>query len=90
MEDPADNPEGAVLKKDASTLMRACMNKLSPEHHEVIDLIYYHDGTIEEGAEIIQAPTNTVKTGVHYARKRLARLLAAHRGFDRRALLQAT
>jgi len=87
--DPADNPENAVLKKDACALMRSCINELSPEHREIIDLIYYHEKTVEEVATIIRAPKNTVKTRAHYARKHLAQLLAARKDFDHRTLLQA-
>jgi RNA polymerase sigma-70 factor, ECF subfamily len=55
---------------------------MSREHREVIDLIYYHEKSVEEVAEIIQLPKNTVKTCMFYARKRLAELLSAHRDFD--------
>jgi len=89
IEDPADNPENAVVKKDACALMRACINQLSPEHREIIDLIYYHEKTIDEVAMIIRAPRNTVKTRAFYARRHLAQLLAERKGFDHHALLQA-
>ena len=48
----------------------------------MIDLVYYHEKSVEEIAEIIQLPKNTVKTRTFYARKRLARLLSTHRDFD--------
>jgi RNA polymerase sigma-70 factor, ECF subfamily len=89
IEDEADNPENTALKQDECALMRACINKLSPEHQETIDLIYYHEKTVEEVATIIQAPKNTVKMRAHYARKHLAHLLAARKDFDRHTLLQA-
>jgi RNA polymerase sigma-70 factor, ECF subfamily len=44
----------------------------------VIDLVYYHDKTVDEVAEIIRVPKNTVKTRMFYARKCLGRLLEAH------------
>jgi RNA polymerase sigma-70 factor, ECF subfamily len=80
--DSADTPEEAILKMDRSAQLRACLTRLSPEHREIVDLVYYHDKTIEEVAEIIRAPKNTVKTRMFYARKRLAQLLAAHQDFD--------
>jgi RNA polymerase sigma-70 factor (ECF subfamily) len=52
------------------------------EHREVVDLVYYHEKSIEEVAAIIGIPKNTVKTRVFYARKRLADLLATA-GVDR-------
>jgi DNA-directed RNA polymerase specialized sigma24 family protein len=61
---------------------RTKLKQLSPEHREIVDLVYYHDKTIEEVADIIQVPKNTVKTRMFYARKRLAQLLAVHKDFD--------
>lgn len=89
IEDPSDNPEDSILKKDRGEMIRACMNELSREHREIIDLIYYHEKSVEEVAEILQVPKNTVKTRTHYARKRMAQLLTAREDFDRHEALQA-
>jgi hypothetical protein len=48
---------------------------MSREHRDVIDLIYYRERSVEEVAEIMHTPKNTMKTQVHHARKRLAGLL---------------
>src|SRR5213592_667794 len=40
--DPADNPEIVLLKKNRDELLRRSLASLSPEHGEVIDLVYYH------------------------------------------------
>jgi RNA polymerase sigma-70 factor (ECF subfamily) len=77
IEDVSDDPEVAVQKKDKSEALRKCMQSLSPEHREIIDLVYYHEKSIEEVAEIVGIPENTVKTRMFYARKRLAELLKA-------------
>jgi RNA polymerase sigma-70 factor, ECF subfamily len=77
IEDAADNPEVALEKKDKSTVLRQCLEKLSPEHKEIIDLVYYHEKSVEEVAEIVGIPENTVKTRMFYARKKLAELLKA-------------
>jgi RNA polymerase sigma-70 factor (ECF subfamily) len=82
LEDSADTPEEAVLKEDRSAQVRRCLVQMSPEHREVIDLVYYHEKSIEEVADIIRAPKNTVKTRMFYARKRLAQLLSHHCDFD--------
>jgi len=42
---------------------------------EVMNLVYYQDKSIEEVAKIVGVPTNTVKTRMFYARRRLAELL---------------
>jgi predicted DNA-binding protein (UPF0251 family) len=58
---------------------------LSPAHREVIDLVYYHEKSIDEVAEIIGIPQNTVKTRMLYARKQISDLMSAQ-GIDRAAL----
>jgi RNA polymerase sigma-70 factor (ECF subfamily) len=73
--DPADDPEAAVQKKDRSEILRKCLTKLSRQHRDIIDLVYYHEKSIEEVAEIVGISNNTVKTRVFYARKRLSHLL---------------
>jgi len=82
MADHASTPEQAVLEMDRSTQIRACLRQLSTDHREIIDLVYYHDKTIDEVAEIIGVPKNTVKTRMFYARKRLAQLLSRCSDFD--------
>src|SRR5207249_1334488 len=62
-------------KKDKSAMLRKCLAGLSAEHREIIDLVYYHEKSVEEVAEIVGIPENTVKTRMFYARKRLAELL---------------
>jgi RNA polymerase sigma-70 factor, ECF subfamily len=87
--DGADTPEQSALATDRGAQLRECLKKLTAEHREIVDLVYYHDKTIEEVAEIIQAPKNTVKTRMFYARKRLAQLLAQHQDFDHLATAEA-
>jgi len=82
VEDPADNPEVAILKKDKSEILRQCLTTLSLEHREIIDLIYYHEKSIDEVAEIVGIPRSTVKTRVFYARNRLSHRLKI-KGMDR-------
>ena len=73
IEDAADNPEEALIKLDNGAMLRASLARMSPEHREIIDLVYYHEKTITEVAEILQVPRNTVKTRMFYARKALQR-----------------
>ncbi len=77
IEDPSDDPEVSLDKKDKSAAIRKCLEKLSAEHREIIDLVYYHEKSVEEVAQIVGIPENTVKTRMFYARKRLAELLKA-------------
>jgi RNA polymerase sigma-70 factor (ECF subfamily) len=80
--DQYSTPEQILLETDRRAQLRACLSQLSPDHREIIDLVYYHDKSIEEVAEIVGVPKNTVKTRMFYARRRLAQLLAEHHDFD--------
>ena len=79
IEDPHANPEMMMQNRQTSELVLGCLQRLSPTHREVIDLVYYHGRSLEEVAEIVGVAPNTVKTRVFYARKRIAQLLAAQR-----------
>jgi RNA polymerase sigma-70 factor (ECF subfamily) len=70
--DPADNPELVLQKKNQTELVRHSLARLSPEHGEVIDLVYYHGKSVREIAEIVGVAAATVKTRMFYARKKLA------------------
>jgi RNA polymerase sigma-70 factor, ECF subfamily len=48
---------------------------LSPEHREIIDLVYYHEKSVDEVAHILDVPPATVKTRMFYARKKLVELV---------------
>jgi len=82
LEDPGDSPEVSVLKKNKGEVLRQCLTALTPEHREIIDLVYYHEKSVEEVAQIVGIGENTVKTRMFYARKRLSELLKAA-GIDR-------
>jgi RNA polymerase sigma-70 factor (ECF subfamily) len=82
IEDQSDDPELTLAKKDKSAVLRQCLTGLSTEHREVIDLVYYHEKSVEEVAEIVGIPAATVKTRMFYARKKLSEMMR-ERGIDR-------
>lgn len=72
MEDSADNPEIQSAKRSKADIMRACLEKLSNDHREVVDLVYYQDMSIAAAAAVLEIPENTVKTRMFHARKNLS------------------
>jgi RNA polymerase sigma-70 factor (ECF subfamily) len=74
--DPADDPEVMLQKKNRAELLRHSLARLSPEHVEVIDLVYFHGKSVKEVAEIVGIAEATVKTRMFYARKKLAEVVA--------------
>jgi len=78
--DIADQAATAEETSDAgkrSATLRACLEQLSPSHREIIDLVYYHEQSVDEVSTILGVPAATVKTRMFYARKRLAELVKA-------------
>jgi RNA polymerase sigma-70 factor (ECF subfamily) len=77
-DDGSDDPETAIDKSQKHSILLNCLSNLSAAHREVVDLVYYHQKTIDEVAVITGLGRNTVKTRMFYARKRLAEMLGAH------------
>jgi RNA polymerase sigma-70 factor (ECF subfamily) len=73
--DPTDDAETMVERQGRSTVVRQCLSQLSTIHREVLDLVYYHEKSIDEVAQIVGVPASTVKTRIFYARKRMESLL---------------
>ena len=82
IEDLADSPEVALAKKDKATVLRGAINKLSVKHREIVNLVDYHEKSVEEVAGIVGIPEATVKTRMFYARKKLSEILK-EQGIDR-------
>jgi RNA polymerase sigma-70 factor (ECF subfamily) len=82
IEDTSDTPDVTLAKKETGVVIKQCLTLLTAEHREIIDLVYYHEKSVEEVAEIVGIPEATVKTRMFYARRKLAELLKA-RGIER-------
>ena len=73
--DERDTPEASLDRSTTSAIRRSCIGKLSPAHREIVDLVYFHEMSVEEAGRVIGIPQATVKTRMFYARKQLAELL---------------
>jgi RNA polymerase sigma-70 factor (ECF subfamily) len=83
LDDAMEIPDQAVTAdetldaRERSALLRQCLAQLSAAHREIIDLVYYHENSVDEVSVITGVPAATVKTRMFYARKRLAELMKA-------------
>jgi RNA polymerase sigma-70 factor, ECF subfamily len=50
--DSADNPEIALQKKSRGELVRAAMMKRSADRRDILDLVYYHENSVEDCASV--------------------------------------
>jgi RNA polymerase sigma-70 factor (ECF subfamily) len=82
IEDDADDPEVTLAKKDKAAVLRQCLVRLSAEHREIVNLVYYQHKSVEEVSGIVGIPEATVKTRMFYARKKLSELLT-EQGIER-------
>jgi DNA-directed RNA polymerase specialized sigma24 family protein len=63
-----------LQEKDRDELLRRALTRLSPERRQVIDLVYYHEKSVDEVARILDVPPATVKTRMFYAQKKIGRV----------------
>jgi RNA polymerase sigma-70 factor, ECF subfamily len=74
--DDADDPEAAADRASRGAVVRRCLTRLPAPLREIVDLIYYHEKTVTEVAQIVGIPPGTVKTRMFHARSRLQEMLA--------------
>jgi RNA polymerase sigma-70 factor (ECF subfamily) len=68
VEDPSEEP--AFSDEDAGRI-HECLDRLSPEHREVLVLRFVEDMSYEEIAAAIRCPLGTVQSRIHYAKSSL-------------------
>jgi len=71
----AEGPHAILEKRDTGNLLRQCIQRLAQIHREILDLVYYHELSLAEAAEVVGVPQNTVKTRLFNARKKMLALL---------------
>lgn len=68
--------EKAIDQDTSRNALREALDKLSPDHREVLELTFFYELSYKEIAEIANCPENTVKTRMFHAKKRLEPILA--------------
>ena len=71
--------EQAEMSQKASHLA-ACFDALSVDHRECIHLSFVEGMTLEEIAQIVDSPANTVGTRIHHAKQKLKACMEARLG----------
>lgn len=72
--DPHPDAEKRLVSRD---LVKRALERLSPDHREVIELTYFSGLSYSEIAEITGCPVNTIKTRMFYARRQLKEAVAS-------------
>lgn len=71
-----DNPEESTLATERQRIVRAALERLSPEQREVIEVAYFSGLSHSEIAEKLQLPLGTVKTRIRLGMEKLREYLA--------------
>lgn len=79
---PKSSPETVVEQNELQRIVREALNALGFEHRVVLVLFYLGEFSLKEIAHILDLPEGTVKSRLHYGRKRLRSRLER----DRRVL----
>ncbi len=78
VEPPAHpSPPLTVEQEELHEIVTRALDMLSFDHRVVVVLYYLNEFSVEEIAEILDCPVGTVKSRLHYARRRLKELLAS-------------
>ncbi len=72
-EDPS--PEKVLSQQDERNRVREALRHLSPEHREVLELVFYQGLSQKEIAQVCKCPLGTVKSRLNYARQQLRGIL---------------
>jgi RNA polymerase sigma-70 factor (ECF subfamily) len=75
----AGRADGMLAGREASELLQAALQKLSPELRETVILRDLEEMEYREIAQVLQVPEGTVKSRLNRGRAELARLLRRHR-----------
>lgn len=75
LESPDDDPGVALSRQQTVEAVRRGIEALPPDAREVIVLCEFEDMTYEEAAIVLGVPIGTVRSRLHRAKSRLARLL---------------
>ena len=76
IEDTSENPELAIQRKQVGSILADCLLQLPSIHREIIELVYYHQKTVKETAQVLEIPESTVKTRMFCARRYISAMLA--------------
>ncbi len=76
---PRTLPELALEEGELQRVIQRAVDSLSFEHRVVIVLFYLDNFSLNEIAYVLDCPTGTVKSRLHYARRKLRRKLEKDR-----------
>jgi len=74
-------PLEKVVKRSEQDMVRDAMRQLPDPYREVLTLVFYHQLTGPEAAEVMQVSEGTIKSRLHRAKEMLRRVLQSEGSF---------
>jgi RNA polymerase sigma factor (sigma-70 family) len=66
-----------VLGEERGARVRSALGMLPARQREVLDLVFFHEMTVEQAAEVMEVSTGTARTHYHRGKLRLLALLGS-------------
>lgn len=79
-EDDSPDSEACMIAVEQGEHVRACLERLKPDHRVAIELAFFDDLSYREISQIADVPEGTVKTRVYHAKQLLMHCLAGRVG----------